>query len=402
MAKTFPFSMWLYNPPSDFTPDEVNVWANCGLNIPMAPQMAYGKNDPRELIPFLDRAEELGIKLIANFYGVTFGDVRHAGEEEVERRLRELYEPLKGHPALYGFFGGDEPSGKENIAAAEATFRIHKKVAPELSPFINLIGGMADKSGEELGGKTLDEWFKSIADAGITYVSQDLYGPMINEDTTTTHFGEMKKVVEAAEKVGVDVWTNMLSSGHYAYRVPTAAEVLWQITTAVACGCRGAIWFRFYDRLIGHEYYGSPIDEYGNKTENYYNILRAQKRFTDHYGEIIMKLRRKSTFFRGTDRKYYPMFETGCHDLINIKCYEDAIISFFEDEEGREYMCIVNAYRDMHATIKISFDPEKCALKELLLNGKLENNISPVKPDDEWGGASFYPGQLRLFRIDRK
>ncbi len=402
MTKTFPFSIWVYNPVSDFTPDEVNVWANCGLNIPMGPQMAYGQNDPRELIPFLDRAQELGIKLIANFHGVTFGDVRHAGEEEVERRLSELYEPLKGHPALYGFFGGDEPSGKENIAAAEATFRIHKKVAPELSPYINLIGGMAHKGIEELGGKTLEEWFQSVADSGVTYVSQDLYGPMINEDTTTGHFGEMKKVVEAAEKAGVDVWTNMLSSGHYAYRVPTAAEVLWQITTAVACGCRGAIWFRFYDRLIGHEYYGSPIDEYGNKTENYYNILRAQRRFTDHYGEIIMKLKRKATFLRGTDRKSYPMFETGCHELIDIKCYEDTVISFFEDEEGREYLCLVNAYRDMHATLKIIFDPEKCSLTELLLNGKIENKIRPVRPDDEWGGESFYPGQLRLFRIDKK
>jgi len=401
MAKTFPFSIWVYKPLSDSTPDEVNTWAECGINIPMTPAVSW-KSDLTRLIPFLDRAEELGIKVIANVGGVAYWDVNSAGEEEVENRLRKIYEVLGGHPALYGFYAGDEPCGAESIKAAEEVYRIHKKVAPELEPFINLIGGMGNKGGAELGDRNIDEWFRDIGKIGVGFVSQDLYGPMINEQTTTWHFKEMKKVVDAAEKAGVDVWANMLSSAHYAYRLPTAHELLWQITTAAACGCRGGIWFRFYDRAEGFEYYGSPIDEFGYKTENYYHMLRAQKRFTQHYGEIIMKLKRKSTFMRGTDRESYPMFETGSHDLIDVNCYEDAIISFFEDEDGKEYMCIVNAYRDFHATIKIYYDAEKCELRERLFNGKRESYIPPCDPANEYSGLSFYPAQFRLFRIDRK
>lgn len=393
--------MWLYNPTFDFTPAEVDVWKECGMTAPMGPAMHYGKDDPRDLIPFLDRAHELGLKLIANFGDLTYNSYRVLGEAEVERRFLEIYEPLKGHPALLGFFAGDEPQGAENIEATEAVYRVHKRLAPELYPYVNLISDTG-RTHHYFRDCTVGEWFKRLADMGVTYVSQDFYGPMINEQTTTWFFGEMMAAVEAAENAGVDLWANMLSSAHYAYRVPTAAEILWQITVPAACGCRGVIWFRFYDRAIGHEYYGSPIDEYGYKTQTFYNMMIAQRRFTDQYGELLMGLKRKATFLKGTDRESYPMFEKGCHDLIDVNCYEDAVISFFEDDMGREYLCIVNAYRDMHATIHIGFDRSKCALTELLLNGAHELKIGGAGTDLFDGEFSFYPGQMRMFRIDKK
>ena len=63
MAQKFPFSMWNYNSPSDFTPDEVNLWADCGMTHPMLPKVMTVDELPT-LIPFLDRADELGLKCI--------------------------------------------------------------------------------------------------------------------------------------------------------------------------------------------------------------------------------------------------------------------------------------------------------------------------------------------------
>jgi hypothetical protein len=51
MEKKFPFSMWNYNPPSDFTPDEVKVWADCGMTHPILPSVNKVDNLPL-LIPF--------------------------------------------------------------------------------------------------------------------------------------------------------------------------------------------------------------------------------------------------------------------------------------------------------------------------------------------------------------
>ena len=95
MAQKYPFSIWVYNPITDFTPDELELWAECGMTAPLSPQMVYGKDDPSLLLPWLDKAESLGMKLIVNYSGLSYGDVARYGAEEVERRLREVYEVLK-------------------------------------------------------------------------------------------------------------------------------------------------------------------------------------------------------------------------------------------------------------------------------------------------------------------
>ena len=51
MADKFVFSMWTYNDIKEFTPDEVDVWADCGLNIPMGVGVKY-KIRPRLNVGF--------------------------------------------------------------------------------------------------------------------------------------------------------------------------------------------------------------------------------------------------------------------------------------------------------------------------------------------------------------
>lgn len=408
MAQKYPFSLWVYNHISEFTVDELEVWAECGMTTPLSPKIYYGKDDPRDLIPWLDKAESLGMKLIANYEDFSYGNILSEGSAEVERKLREVYEPLKGHPALFGFFAGDEPSTKEALEATVEIYKVHKKVAPELTPYLNMFGDMPYMSPEDLGGRTLEEWFKYVIDeTGVSFASQDLYNNTINEVGAANDIRSLKNIVSKAEKAGFDIWANTLSSAHYAYRAPNYHEILWQITVPAACGCRGNVWFRFYDRSIGHEYHSSPIDEYGYKTETYYSILRAQRRFNDQYGELLMTLKRKKTFKLGDNMPdTFPKFKKGDHDLVTFtdESWQDILVSFFEDKDGNEYICAVNAMQKIHASFSIIYDPEKCSLYEVLLNGKKENYFSPATEgkDSEDTKTYLYQGQMRIFRIERK
>ena len=404
MAQKYPYSRWVYNPMTDFSPDEMELWAECGMTTPLSPKMRYGKNDPRELIPWLDKAESLGMKLIANYEDFSYGNVRRDGAEEVECKMREVYEVLKGHPALFGFYAGDEPSGKENLKATVEVFRIHKKVAPELTPYLNFIGDMPAFNGDMLGGRTLEEWFRYVVEeTGVKLASQDLYCSTINQVGVRNDIDALRKIVTAAEKSGFDIWANTLCSAHYAYQAPNYFGILWQITVPAACGCKGNIWFRFYDRALGHEYHSSPIDEYGNKTDTYYSILRAQKRFNDQYGELIMTLKRKSTYMLGeTVTDVFPKFNKGDHDLVSVSAtWDDILVSFFEDKDGNEYICAVNAMKDIHGSFRLSYDKEKCSVYEVLLNGQVENLIPPGDEYEE-GRIPLYQAQMRMFRIERK
>ena len=412
MAQKFPFSMWNYNPPSDFTPDEVNLWADCGMTHPMLPRINKVDNLPK-LIPFLDRAEELGLKCIiccnelslirrqeldiSSFYVL--------GPEGYEELFRRAVELVGNHPATYGFYIGDEPLGQKFMHGVTESYRIMKKVAPHLHPFVNYRDGTPYFDKESFDGMTFEEWVDHIGnDIGVSFITLDEYGPMINDNLIPSYLKSMRDYIAASEKAGgkPDVWANLLSSAHYAYHVTSEIDLRWQVHTAAMCGCRGVMWFRFYDRLQGHEYHGSPIDEYGNKTDTYYGMLRTQRRFNDQYGELLMKLKRKSTFHVCKDFGVYPVFDNDSHDLLKIKTFENSLISFFEDEDGNEYFGLATLVKEYYSSYLLFFDEDKCSVTELIMNGKTELPIHPASPDAVDCDFFLYPGQMRFFRIDRK
>ncbi len=404
MAEKFPISIWNYNNLDDFTSDEVNVWADCGLTVTMTPKIVYGKDDPKKIIPFLDVAEKRGIKLIAYVIGLESEFIRELGLDGYKARFSEVYSIIK-HPALYGFFIGDEPSTKEAFEDSVNCVKFQKETAPELTPYLNLHTDMDATEPELLGGKTFRQWLKDFAkDTGFSLFSYGHYDQVWDENGVDSYFRNLKALVSAANDAGVDCWNTQLSSAHYMFRIPNGYETLWQITTAAACGSRGINWFRFYDRSIGPNYHGSPIDEYGNKTPLYYDMLRANRRFNDQYGEIIMRSKLKATYFTRKTYGGYDLFTSLVHPIIKeVISTEQAIVSFFEDKtDGSEYLCIVNASMDKPGVFRPGFDREKYSLTEIMLNGKEEAPYTLGESLAHWDGQWLYPGQMNMFRIEHK
>ena len=403
MKNYFKFTMWTYPPLIQFTPDEVDVWADCGMTVPMAPKMFYDKDDPADLIPFLDRAEQRGVKLLAFYDDLGFDKIPVLGEEEYERRLREICDVIGSHPALYGFVIGDEPGTAEEYRAGADCLRIHKKVAPHLEPILNYSGSMATISKEPLHGMTPAEWaVMTKRESGVHDFVYDEYSQQVNNGGGKDNFFHtMKVMVDAAEKAGCDCWTNLLSSEHLVFHAPNEKEVRWQVHMAAVCGCRGVVWFRFYDRDIAIDAINSPIDEFGNKTEQFYAIQRTQRRFLNNYAQLA-DMRRKSTFTAGLDRGEYPVFKEGDHDLIKkVDVLDETVFSFFEDEKGDEFLCIVNGDLDHYSVVRLHFDHERGRLFNVTLNGSKEMELC-YAPDGREPELMLYPAQLALLRIERK
>lgn len=389
MAQKFPLGAWIYNRIEEFTPDEVDVWADLGLTVTMAPSIDYD-DDLTKLIPFLDRARDRGIKLILWVNGVGSS----------EERFRKVYEVFKGHPALYGFFVADEPGDVASINSCVEIMSMQKRVAPELRPYVNLMGSSPDRERHMFPGKTYNEFMKDFAERSLCdMVCFDTYTQMINDGGVTNYFRDLKAQTDAAYAAGIDIWATCLTSAHYAYNVPNEYQLLWQITVSAALGCKGIIWFRLYDKKIAPEYYGSPIDEYGCKTPQYDMLRRCQRRFNDQYGELLMQLHRKQVFITGIQRGDWPMFNCYSHDCIKaVKTFENTVVSFFEDDNGKEYLCLVNSEMYQKNSIELQIDSTKCSLTEVLLNGNVES-----KDFGEDGDAfTLYPGQMKMFRIERK
>ena len=404
----FPFSMWNYNRFEDFghvgdtDMDELAVWNRCGLTVPCLPRISCSETDPAVLVPLLDRAGSLGMRLIAHIDELTYPGVIRFGEDKYRALCREVYAKIR-HPALFGLFIGDEPNGAASFSSCITAMRIQREEMPELSPWVNFHTDMDAVDPAEFGGLTFREWLKKAAEeADFRIFSYGHYGQVAGEGGIDSYFRNLKALSEAADAAGVELWNTQLSSAHHVFPVPTEYQFLWQITTAAACGSRGIVWFRFYDRLAGPNYHGSPVDEYGNLTEQYCRLLRCQRKFNDHWGETIMGLRHEKTYLNPS-RGGYPAFGPGCHPLIErIDANAPAVISFFRDEEGAEHLVLVNASQTKDGVYKIFFDRERVLLEELLYNGADRSPYEYGNTDAGWDGLWLYPGQMAIYRITER
>ena len=137
MAERYNLGAWVYFSMADenYTVKEVDVWKECGFNVMMAGSTNINSEaEVKKTFEFLDRAQELGIKLILDCGVGAYWGCTEAAAPAVEEGFRKAYEIFKGHPALYGFHAGDEPGSTAAYENAIRAVRIQKKVAPELTP----------------------------------------------------------------------------------------------------------------------------------------------------------------------------------------------------------------------------------------------------------------------------
>ena len=400
MAEKYKLGAWVYFSMADenYTVKEVDNWKECGFNVMMAGSTNVNNEaEVKKTFEFLDRAQELGIKLILDCgVGAYWGCTEEAAPA-VEEGFRKVYEIFKGHPALYGFHAGDEPGSRAAYENAIRAVRIQKKVAPELTPYLNFRFCVFDDD-----DKDMVDWMKRYkAETGATAICYDMYSQMINDAGFTHYIKSVKQMVEAAEEAGLEPWLTPLSSAHHVYRPSNEFSYMMQITTAAAMGVKGITWFRLYDRKLASNYHDSPIDEYGEKTPGFYWLMRSQRRFMDQFGELFPRFKRKKTWLHGFHRFSYPMFGGNSHEIIKkIVTFEDCMISTFDCDDGYEYFCIVNLEKDIINSIGLEYDHEKADVKEVLCNGEI---IRPFAAANiEHGQIMLYPGQMAMFRIERK
>ncbi|MBR6916520.1 MAG: hypothetical protein IKN36_09180, partial [Clostridia bacterium] len=197
MNDKFVFSMWTYNNISEFTPDEIETWVDLGMTIPMLPSADIDRDDPSILIPWLDKAKELGVQVIVNYGGMGYDECRRLGPEKYEAKIKPLYDALGGHPAVHGFCIGDEPGTKENMAASLEAIRINKKLAPHLTPYLNYRGDTLSMD-EQLGGLDFNGWMKRVYEVtGSDEICFDDYTQRINDTGKAWYLGAVRQWADA-------------------------------------------------------------------------------------------------------------------------------------------------------------------------------------------------------------
>ncbi len=400
--KSFVLSFWNYNNMQTGGISQVDMWQDLCMNVVMMP--SHYKDDAEleaELPKLMDELHRRGMKILLKFedtdpmYGIQYG------KDKLEEAFLKKYEQYGKHPAVIGFYPGEEPSEWWIDFYAYYVKYIHE-TAPELSSFI-VLGN--------------DKYMDMIGRTGVPVLGFDNYSQMEPEiGGTQEHFRLLCQQDKVAKKYGADFWVTLLASGHYRFQSPTEVDYIWQINTAAASGATGIFWFRMYDRLALADYRGAPIDEYAQPNGEYYRGLkRAQKRFTIHHAEILMRLFHQKAFhitkhyggyegfpadgYCGVKRAYSSNTFFGYYDIDPIP----GIVSFFKDENGCDYIAIVNNTKDTPGSITLDFDKKVKKVLHVYYNGDMLNDI-PLKDENNIGYYShetwLAPGQMELYKIE--
>jgi len=411
MLGKFPIGFWNYPNINSYGPEEVTRWTKCGMTLNQSPRFDYAKNTKEQMLALLDECERQGMKLMLCIAGIEYRDALK-DIDALRKTYIRAYEDFGKHPATYGFFVGDEPVGREENQACIDAYKIYREISPELTPFLNFNTYYPGFEEDILGGQNFTEWGKKFTEeSGCSIICYDCYHQM-NPGTEglDSYFLNLKMYADMANAAGIELWTTLLSTAHYRYRVPSEDDLRWQLNTAVASGCRGILWFLFYGGF-NNNYRVAPIDEFGEESETYRYLTRVQKRFHVMHGDLLYSLKHKKAYHFEKCYGTVDPFPQNTHKFIKRMNSVDklpGILSFFEDDKGREYAVLVNNSPFESGRFEFVLDKSVKKIWRIEFNGTNEVDFAAFHHDalyhEEYegifAGVWMAPGQMEIFRFE--
>lgn len=284
----FPIMAW-NSPPAD-----VNVlqkMAECGLNV-------AGFVPPSSL----DMCHSVGLMAIVSDARCSGYDWAHVDDRIARSNILSLVAQVGKHPALYGFYLRDEPSPSFFTGLSHVAALIHE-AAPGKWPYINLFPNYADNN--QLEGLSYPEYVQLfISTCRPTFISYDHYALMDDGSLRNGFWQNLEEIHAASRSSGIPFCSILLSVGHFNYREPTAADLRFEVYTALAYGARGIAYFTYFAPATGN-YRGAPVDQFGNVTPAWYNMQNVNLQ--------VQKLAPTLLQLTCLDTHHFANIPEGCH-----------------------------------------------------------------------------------------
>lgn len=395
MENRYYTSFWNYVKTGELdNADAAEDWKKMGMNLPMSWEYIDGESDKNAFLEMLDECGKRGMKSILCDSRTCWKVLTERGEKAYEEGVKRAVADFGAHPAAFGFHIGDEPN-KAQMPDMIKAYKIVKKAAPHLAPFVNFLPyweDFADASSFNAHVEYMDGVAKA---AGLEMICYDYYGQMGSNETerlVDLYFKNLNLFRIVAEKNGIPLWTTLLSTAHYNSKTITEDDVMWQIATAAAHGCKGIFWFYVYFRnLVNGSYRNYPIANYSEEKEYgdvFYYLSRQNRIFLKHYAARLEGFELSAVRHFNVSYGFTELFKSGEFEIenVNIIVNKEAplIISRFVNAEGAVKYLVVNNDRQKSVKVKFSFK-----------GGYTESEVNKMQAPDLWIGA----GQMIVFDI---
>jgi hypothetical protein len=402
----FPILFWNYSSIESFDDPEalVQEWRGAGMTWAMSPNVDGSAAQVRAAEALLDAAAAAGMRIVVRDRRAEWHVLTNEGETAYRQGLSAATRELGGHPALFGFHVGDEPDAAANADARRA-MSIALELAPEKTPFLNLLPwyeGVLDRVGASSFEQYLDDY---VREGRVKLLSYDCYAQMNpGHEGWPMYFENLRRYSEAARRNGIPYWTTLLSTGHFRYRPPSEDDLRWQLSTAVAHGAKGILYFH-WNTGTNDNYRLGPVDEFGEHTPTYDSLKRVNRRFTHKVGSTIADLALRSAEHVGEAFGGFPLF-TGEGRAVEAISHAGTplIVSEFKHPSGADYIAVTNnsCWESTRAELWVR------GKRPLLENVAWEGQHVPADGDgwtqereEEKAGVAPWlaPGQMELYRV---
>jgi hypothetical protein len=175
------------------------------------------------------------------------------------------------------------------------------------------------------------------------FLSYDFY-PCIGEfpNLEKNYFTQLSLISQKAKKADIPFWVfiQVCSFGKNV-RIPSRAEILWQVNTALSFGAKGIQYFTYMtppDNDI-EQFSGAMLDTSGRINENYYYVKEANSQLLSVSSELLYA-EHLGVRFSGT----MPV-PLGCDYYRNADISvggESLLIGFFKGKNSRKFVYITN------------------------------------------------------------
>lgn len=398
--ENYPIGFWNYVYANNQDKSAVRDWKDLGMSVAISPYYDSGCNKA-QFIELLDECEKNNIKVILYDVRGQWNTLKK-GEAEYRKQFGEALKDFGSHPAVLGFHIGDEPNRADLDYCLNAC-KIQKEMAPNLSPYFNLIPWSdTDDIRNHTGFQTLEEYADYICENSPCQVfAYDCYSQMKKDDSgLDNYFNNLYRFNKVAIKHNLPLWNTILGVGHFDYKCPNMDEMRWQLNTSVAHGANGILWFFLYNRNKESNYRYAAIDEFGQRTQTFENMRYENNKLKYCYDKLIPKLRLKEVYHTYKSYGGVPLFKPNdvVKEYTNNKSLP-GIISFFNDG----YVAVVNNSMSENVYVSLTFD-DSVQKASVILDYGNESEVFPNKTsyyNQNGKNIEFWlaPGGMEIFKL---
>jgi hypothetical protein len=319
----YPFAAWSYF--SRYVGDVAGyeLYRDAGLNMVQAPWSQH------------TNAAEAGLGvLLGSWEGL------HQSPYLLDAYLIRYAEP---NTAVVGYMLYDEPHVDLFPLLGAAVETIYRKGPSTSLPIITLLPNWAvDWNRFKM---TYSQYVRHFVDTVHPAVLLHTHYPLLADGTDRKeYYANLELFRNEAERAGIGMMGFVLVTSHMLYRVPSEADIRWQVNSLLAYGAKG-IWY--YNYRIGDDRFGEGLITHneGVPTERY-AIVRQINEEVQRIGKLLLSLHSTVVVHAddiiptGTQR-----YEPGCLKGVETFTGEAFLIGQFKhlDEPSDDvYMMIVN------------------------------------------------------------